>query len=282
MKIVITGSSGFIGGELARRFQETGQTVGGIDVQPGAGPLNDFQLAGLGGEVSSAIFQNTDLVVHAAHDMSRESGPKNISGTKLWFQQAKQAGVRRQLFLTSYSAHASAPSEYGQTKYSLERFFIDQEELILRPGLVIGPGGSFYKLAQFLARGKLVPVLGGDAVKLALTDMESVFQVINRFESLPAGRVLNLFHPDRLGLWEMTRLIRRLRHARGWAFPVPVGMSKGLLKTAERLGVKLPNSYENFMALLKSQHYGYTSSYAELGVQSERPADLIEENLLRS
>jgi len=274
MNILITGSSGFIGSELSKRFLDMGYRVTGLDIQPGSVKMNNFIHTTLGCVLKKEVFYDTDLVIHAAYDTTPGSFRKNVEGTKQWHIQAQKAGAKRQLFFTSYSAHADAPSDYGKAKYLLEKYFLKHNELILRPGLVIGKGGSYDRLAQFLAQKKVVPILGGNAIKTAITHIDVLCQTITNFQSLEQGYVYNIFQPESIGLSDMANMIRKYHGASGVTFPVPIGISKILLKTAERLGIRLPNRYSDFMALLKSQEYGFESSYHKLGLNIE-PIDQI-------
>lgn len=274
MKILITGSSGFIGSELSRKFLDKGFQVTGVDIQPGTVHVDTFIQSSLGHDLPEDALFSTDLVIHAAYDMNPATLNSNIEGTKRWHIQAQKAGIAKQLFFTSYSAHEDAPSDYGKVKYQLEKYFLRHREIILRPGLVIGRGGSYNRLAQFLAKAKIVPILGGNDVKTAITHIDVLCEIILNFQLLEPGYIYNIFQPESIGLLVMAETIRKYSGAAGIAFPVPIGLSKILLKTAETIGVPLPNRYTDFMALVKSQEYGFESSYEKLGLEIE-PFDRI-------
>ncbi|MFH1965379.1 MAG: hypothetical protein ABIJ42_07530, partial [Acidobacteriota bacterium] len=236
----------------------------------------DFCEASLGDPLPEYILHDVELMIHAAHDMAPGTIEKNVIGTKFWHEQAVAAGVRNQLFFTSCSAHAAAPSDYGKAKYQLEKFFLEKQVLILRPGLVLGKGGSYYRLAQFLSKAELVPILGGNAVKTAITQIDVLCQVIKNYKTLQSGKVYNLFQKEMIGLLDMAKTIQAACGNKGRVFPLPVWMSVILLFTAELLGVKLPSRYSDFMALVKSQKYGYESSYAELDIPEESFAQIVK------
>jgi nucleoside-diphosphate-sugar epimerase len=279
MIVLITGASGFIGSALSRMFLDMGWEVRGIDLQKGPVDIEHFCEASLGDPLPEYILHDVELMIHGAHAMGQGTIDKNIIGTKHWYQQAQEAGVRNQLFFTSYSAHQDAPSDYGTAKYALETFFMDKEVVLLRPGLVMGKGGSYNRLAQFLAKSKVVPIMGGNAVKTAITQIDVLCQVIKNYKSLQTGQVYNLFQKDMVGLLDMAKTIQEAYGTKGTLIPVPIWMSAILLRTAEILGVKLPSRYSDFMALVKSQKYGFESSYAELGIVEEAFFRIVKKHI---
>jgi UDP-glucose 4-epimerase len=111
--ILITGSQGFIGSELAACATRTGQPVIGVDVSQ----QNAFVAPGyryihgsfLQDPFPSRIFDGVDCVVHAAS--TTKPGPaltdyisdieQNVVGTLRLYQRAMDAGVRRFVFLSS-------------------------------------------------------------------------------------------------------------------------------------------------------------------------------------
>src|SRR6185437_10369822 len=125
MRIFITGVSGYLGSSLAQYLTAQGHTISGSSRRTPANP------------------DRADIVIHAAHDFTRGAMDRNLELTHAAFASAKKCGVKRQIFLSSYSARADAESEYGQTKYRLEQTFLDAGETVLRLGLVIGNGGLF-------------------------------------------------------------------------------------------------------------------------------------------
>ena len=146
MRMMITGVTGFIGSALARHLVSQGHIVLGSSRRAPVQlkhlpPEVKIEPLTLGGHISRRFFDNVDYVIHCAHDFSQDGLDRNIRGTKDLFERAKASGTRQQAFVSSYSASKNAVTSYGIAKYQLERFFSDRNSLILKPGLVLGPGG---------------------------------------------------------------------------------------------------------------------------------------------
>jgi nucleoside-diphosphate-sugar epimerase len=281
MKAVITGISGFIGGALGRRLQGAGWLVTGLGRRDPGLPDVPFSKGTLGEPAEPGVFRDTALVLHAAHDMGSGPHVRNVEGTKIWFAQARTEGAARQVFLSSVSAHARAPSRYGRSKWVLERFFVENGEIVLRPGLVAGRGGSFGRLAAFLERHRVAPVPGGPALRTTLTDLDALATVLLRVATLASGSVHNVFEPETVTLVDLARLIRRAQSSRGWVVALPSALSSALLRSAAAAGIPLSFDHEMLLALRQSAGYGYRSSYAELGIAPKALRRLVEESLTR-
>ena len=101
-------------------------------------------------EFDKNILKGMDTVIHSAHSHTgRDDFNLNIEGTKKWFFASKSSGVKTQIFITSYSAKSRSQSEYGRIKYELEKFFIQEKQPVVRPGLVIGTEGIFSNMVKW-------------------------------------------------------------------------------------------------------------------------------------
>lgn len=276
MRVVISGVHGFLGGELARRFLARGDAVVGLARRRPAGlTLSAFHPFALGQAAPEGAFQGADLVIHAAHDRSPGSQALNVDGTRRLAEQARREGTGRQLFLSSVSAHADAPSEYGQAKASLEAFFAGIGGLIVRPGLVAGAGGTFGDLAALIRRAPILPVLGGNELKVVLTDVDTLFKFTQMHAGLKSAHPYNLFQPEWIGLLSLAAGIRGHLRTRTLLLPVPLGPAMRLLKWGQALGLPRTLGPENLKNLERAQGYGYASSYEELGLPLKTLDELL-------
>lgn len=238
MKVFITGVKGFLGRSISAYLLERGHLVAGC------------------GRGEVAVFHGCDVVIHAAHDFAAGAMERNIEGTLARRDAAAQAGVRRQIFLTSYSARLDAESEYGITKYRLEQFFTDT----MRLGLVIGNGGLFARQRAALLRSPVVPMIGAGNSPVAVI---AISHVLAATEAILTGGLSghwNLFYDARPTMKEFVRALKK----RAVLFPMSPGFAVGAVKVARSMGLRIPVEPGQIRALLRNEESVWKSDLPAL------------------
>jgi len=194
--ILITGASGFIGGEMARRLAERGRRILALDLPDR--PISHLSRPGIEivrGDVTSredcdraASLAAGGAVVHCAALMGgslpRDEAMRiNASGTGTLASAASAAGAKRFVYVSSVTIHGmpaisgvdeSHPSvsiglPYADSKIAAEAALTSLHDAgsidltILRPGDVYGPraGEWVVKLVEALRGGTMIYIGGG-------------------------------------------------------------------------------------------------------------------------
>jgi len=262
MRMMITGVTGFIGSALARHLVSQGHIVLGSSRRAPVQlkhlpPEVKIEPLTLGGHISRRFFDNVDYVIHCAHDFSQDGLDRNIRGTKDLFERAKASGTRQQAFVSSYSASKNAVTSYGIAKYQLERFFSDRNSLILKPGLVLGPGGMSGNVLLAAQKWPIFPAPGGISARFPYVWLDDFVRVAtNAIESQRSG-IVDVFYPEFTDLVELARLIRSETGRPFVICRVPLGLlSFGLnfLQTILRLfSMRLPDAAASVLSLRANQ-----------------------------
>lgn len=190
MKVLVTGSNGFVGQHLCEVLTRSGFDVVRAVRNPAPGAVAVGSICG-DTDWSEAL-QGVDVVVHAAArvhmlndasvDPMTEFQTVNVEGTLNLAQQAARSGVSRFIFLSSIAVHGltsgghpfsalDSPNPhdaYGYSKFEAEKGLVrissetGMEQVIIRPPLVYGPGvgANFLRLMKLAASGLPLP-LGG-------------------------------------------------------------------------------------------------------------------------
>jgi nucleoside-diphosphate-sugar epimerase len=260
----ISGGAGFLGLHLARRLLADGHRVRTLDVVP----LDDAGLEAaveeLRGDVRDRdrvdeLVAGADVVVHAAAALpiqaSRESiRSVNVTGTENVLQAARDANVRRVVFISStavYGVPEKHPIEeddplvgvgwYGESKIDAEALcrVAAIETTIIRPKTFIGPErlGVFEILFDWIREGRRIYILGRGHNRYQLLAVEDLVDAVVRAAETPAaaGETFNV------GATEFgtvrTDLQALIDHAgsSSWLRPVPVKPAELALRALELL-----------------------------------------------
>ena len=163
--VAVTGASGFIGQEVCRFLREDGRDV--IELSR-SGVGDGGRRWSLGKSLPEAC-RRADTVVHLASATLGEAGAgqaaaieADIKGTRILAEQLRgwrRAGGRHRLvFVSSQSARPGAANAYGRSKWAIEQILAEDEEIVLRSGLVYSePPRSVFAMFDKLSRLPVVP-----------------------------------------------------------------------------------------------------------------------------
>ncbi len=225
-KILLTGSTGFLGTALVAEFVRRGvkprclvrNTSGtsGIDaagLEKAVGDLSDVQ------SLAEAL-SGVDTVVHAAA-ITGSSDPAenrnvNFEGSRNLIDACRDRDVRRAVVVSSISADVARRGAYGDTKLMADNLFLSSgmDVTIIRPTLIIGRGGkhidSIKRFAQMLPL--IVPVIGDGHYKVQPVGVDDVARcVVAAAVQKPALRFYYAAGRDRMTFNEMLmRILSRL------------------------------------------------------------------------
>ncbi len=188
MRVLVTGAGGFVGKHLVPHLISAGYEV----VTSSRSAESSFPIESIGPDNDwMPALRDVDAVVHLAaraHVLKEESKDPlaehrrvNTEGTRRLAQQAKQAEVKRFVFVSSIgvlgnnslrakNGHSftdeddpNPHDDYSRSKWEAEQALADIEGIektVIRPSLIYGPGvpGNFRRLLELAKSAKPFPL----------------------------------------------------------------------------------------------------------------------------
>lgn len=259
-KVLITGSTGFVGRRLHARLAIEGRGLR-CAVRKPSRDANALSVGDIGPDTRwDEALQGVDTVIHAAArahimkdevpDSLAEYRKVNVEGTLNLARQAAQAGVKRFIFISSIKVNGEqtplgepftadntpAPEDsYGLSKHEAEQGLqqlaqeTGLEVVIIRPPLVYGPGvkGNFASMVRLIEKGIPLP-LGAIHNKRSLVALDNLVDLIITCIDHPAAANQVFFAGDGEDM-STTELLSGVAKAMGKParlIPVPMGVLK--------------------------------------------------------
>lgn len=280
--VLVTGAAGFLGRGLCDYFRKKGYAVRGLVRNPASYPFSepgvDLFKGVLPDDINPAAFQGVDLVIHAAYS-TRLTSPEeargvNYDGTLKVYELSKKANVGRFVFISSTGAHEEAESLYGRSKFELEKLMHPKTDLIIRPGLIIGPGkdGSFNRMRESLRKMGVVPIFDGGHQILQTIHIDDLCKAIDlAVEKDLTGRLV-VAEPEGLEMREFFQKLAERMGKKCKFVSLPMKPTLLMLKMAEKFHFPFPLSSENLLGLKHMKHMASEKDLARIGI-TVRPAD---------
>ena len=239
--IAITGATGFVGQSLLDRAAEAG-----IEVRALARKLQQKRkgVDWVGGDLGDTqaldrLCAGAEAIIHVAGVVNApdragfEEG--NVVGTLNVIEAARNAGIRRIIFVSSLSAREPELSAYGQSKARAEKLIKASglDWTIVRPPAIYGPRDrEMFELFRTAKWGVIPTPKDGKASLIHVDDLARLLLAL-----LPGSEGIShrIFEPDdgKRGGWSHYELARAI----GWAVgkrPRVLGLSRKTMEMAAK------------------------------------------------
>lgn len=270
--LVLTGATGFIGKHLADYFLAHNWTVVAlVRIAPEKHSRNilytKYDLAS--GEPVH-LPDEIDAFIHAGY-IKQTNGidafELNTKSTTHLLETLRKKNVTSKIFLSSLSADENASSVYGRQKAAIEELFLSEKGTVIRAGLVLGNGGLFGAMKNYLKQKSLIPLFGSGAQPLQTVYIDdlvsSIAEIISR--NLKGKLVVAVDEPVAYRTF-YTELAKSLgAEAKFKRFPY---WFAGLaISIATMLKMKLPITKDNLLGLQQMKHIPSAGDLKKIGVK---------------
>ena len=253
--IAITGAQGFIGRQIVEHFADQGWEVRALARHPAtiSEPHITYYRYDLTGRLNPQALIGVDYLIHAAyikHDHKHPDALKlNYDGTAKLLAAARKHHIKRTIFISSLSARADAVSHYGQQKYAIEQLFNTPDDTIIRPGLVVGPGGLVKETADFMQTKHIIPLVGGGQQPVQIIGIGELVTAIDTILTSDIGGTFTLASSRVYPYREFYKIIAQHVHAKVIFIPLPFAVMRALIRLANALRIPLAITEDNLLGL---------------------------------
>ena len=260
MKILITGSNGFVGTNLRKYLEGKGHQCVTLDVRNADYDWTEF---------AKIPFESCDAIVHLAgkaHDLKKVASEQsyfdiNVGLTEKIFN-ASIAKVPRFVYFSSSKASADG-NAYGRSKLAAEQF-LNGRAIVLRPAMIHGPGnkGNLNLLWGIARRGLPWPLAAFEN-KRSFTSIGNICAAVEALCERGENGVYPIADDEMLSTNRLIELIAEVcgKKTKLWRIP------KGLMRFAAKIGdvLHLPLNTERIEKLTEDSFVDNSKLRAALG-----------------
>jgi nucleoside-diphosphate-sugar epimerase len=288
MKLVLTGSSGFVGQNLLRYFD------GNVDFQL----INRDVLQ----DVEIQFSQEAETIIHLAgkaHDLKKTSNPEeyyqiNYELTKKLYDAFLQSDAKKFIFISSVKAVAdevdgiltegvipNPKTHYGKSKLMAEEYIQSQplpdgkSYYVLRPCMIHGPGnkGNLNLLYKFVKKGIPYPLAGFNN-KRSFLSIENLCFIIKELiirDNIPSG-IYNVADDEPLSTHDVVSILSCSLNVKPKLWRISPGIIKGIAKLGDLLHIPLTTERLNKL----TESYVVSNKKIKNALSSELPLTSVK------
>lgn len=229
-------------------------------------------------ETIEAAVEGMDAVIHLVaviRETEATFEEVNVGGVRNLLEACQASGVGRIVHMGALGTRSDSPSRYSRSKAEGEDLVKESglHHTILRPALILGPGGDFtQRVGDLIRRSRKVPVIGsGENLLQPIYVGDVAKATVAALEERAGGRTWELGGPERV-TWN--DLVIRIAHVLGLRRSirhVPPGLASFVSRAAS-LFTSEPMVTEDELILMQEDVYCGTEDFVEL--TGDRPLDL--------
>lgn len=254
---LVIGASGFVGGHLAKALLAEGNTIRCLARYPER--VKD--LAALGGKVVHGdisdlasvqrAVESAEAVYISIHTLSPQPGSApdrrfmavELNGLQNVVTACLAQGTRRIIYVTSLGITPEGPGEWLRERWRAEQFLLESglDVTVVRPGMIVGMGGSGFGMLASQAKKSVAVGLGGRRKMRSIAIDDLTYYLVGVLDDPRVyGQCYDVGNDDVLTNSEMLAVTAKVLGRRPpRRLPIPSALLGACAPQIERLG-KLP------------------------------------------
>jgi NADH dehydrogenase len=267
MKVLVTGGTGVVGKASVDRLLAAGHRVRLLSrhaeddarqwpegVEPHTGDVTSDDGVRGAAEGCDAVLHVVGIVAESPPAVTFQA--VNVDGTRRMAREAKRAGVRRFVYVSSLGANGGE-SDYHRSKFAGEAAVREEDPpgwLIVRPGNVYGPGDEVIStLLKMVRTMPAIPLVGMGDQPFQPVWHQDLGEALARavINPEPVHQALDLAGPEVTSTREILERLEALTDMHPVHLPVPELLTKLGARAAETVGIELPIKEDQVTMLIE-------------------------------
>ncbi|CAN5301850.1 hypothetical protein BH09BAC5_BH09BAC5_04040 [soil metagenome] len=270
--VVITGANGFIGKHLAEFFvAKNWNVIGVVRIAPEIHLKNVlYYQHDLSKSEGIVLPDEITVFIHAGY-IKNENGVDafqlNKQSSSQFLNALSGKKVKQKIFLSSLSADKNALSVYGKQKASIEDLFLEEDGTVIRAGLVLGNGGLFNAMRQYLKINNKIPLFGNGAQPLQTVFIDDLILAIDKIieKDLKGNFVIATEEP--VPYHEFYNALAATVGVKPKFMKIPYWLASFGIKFGKIIGKKIPVTKDNLLGLKQMKKINSENDLKKLGIK---------------
>ena len=266
MRILVTGSKGFVGQKLVKELEANGHEVKEFDVALGQDILSREQCVN--------ACKGTDIVFHLAAVLDEKSEmlhKVNVDGTENILEACSKARCKQFVYLSTVGVNAGVKgivseessfepvTQYEESKAEAEKLVLEFQEMIpitiIRSALVLGPNKYWRQILKYIGKDKPLVGKGEQIWQVIFVDdlVSALIFVLEKKECM--GETFIVAEKEKHSLLELFTEARKGLGLNKKSKSVPVWLANLKAKTDSLCGKKGIAIKEHIERLARERNY---------------------------
>jgi nucleoside-diphosphate-sugar epimerase len=270
--LVLTGATGFIGKHISNYFVNIGWYV--IALVRNIPNKNEENICyikyDLVSEIDVSLPNQFDAFIHAGY-LKQENGNDafalNINAVEKLRKGLSNKQVGAKLFLSSLSADQNAASVYGRQKMAIEELFLKENGIVIRAGLVLGEGGLFGIMENYLRTKNKIPLFGSGKQPIQTVYIDDLVLAIEKIISKKLTGKLVVACNEAVTYRDFYEALAISVGSKPKFVKTPYWLAGLGILIAKFLRIQLPITKDNLLGLKQMKHISTTGDLKKIGIE---------------
>jgi nucleoside-diphosphate-sugar epimerase len=270
--LVLTGATGFIGKHIASWFVAKGwNVVAVVRSSPEVHLLHVLYCKhDLSRSESVCLPDDIDVFIHAGyikHENNVNAFQLNKQSSSQLLTALENKNVKQKIFLSSLSADTNALSVYGKQKAAIEDLFLQENGTVIRAGLVLGNGGLFGAMRQYLKIKNKIPLFGSGEQPLQTVYIDDLVKALDVIIEKDLKGKFVIATEETVPYKEFYSTLAASVNVTPRFMKIPYWFAEFGIVMSKMLGRKLPVTKDNLLGLKQMKKIESSADLKKLGLQ---------------